>query len=63
MLQVSVEKPESPVFGKVTHRTIELIWKHVKDALPAGRFKFTLQEFDKKKKDWNNVYTYKLIPL
>ena len=50
-------KPEPPVVGKVTHRTIELIWKHVKDSLPAGRFKFTLQEYDNKKKDWNTAYT------
>lgn len=42
----------------MTHRTIELIWKHVKDSLPPGnRYKFTLQEFDTKKKDWNTVYT------
>ena len=55
---MSLEKPNPPVFGKVTHRAIELIWKHVKDSLPAAkRFKFLLQEYDQKKKDWSTVYT------
>lgn len=51
-------KPEPPIVGKVTHKSIELLWKHVKDELPSNqRFKFTLQETDHRKKDWMNVYT------
>ena len=54
-----INKPDPPVVGKVTHHSIELIWTNVKDTLPKDqRFKFTLQESDKAKKEWGNIYSY-----
>jgi hypothetical protein len=56
---MTLEKPDPPVVGKVTHHNIELTWSHVKEKLPAGqRFKYVLQGSDKNKKEWENVYTY-----
>ena len=55
--EASILLCEPPKTGKITHRAIELVWKHVKDSLPAGkRYKFTLQEFNKKKKEWVTIY-------
>lgn len=52
-----VERPDPPVVGKVTHHSIELIWMHVKEKIePNKRFKFILQEADRSKKEWGNVY-------
>lgn len=54
---VPIERPEPPVVGKVTHHSIELIWMHMKEKLPTDqKFKFVLQEADKKKKEWGQVY-------
>ncbi len=51
-------KPEPPVVGKVTHRSIELIWKHVKEKLdPKLLYRFRLQEADKDKSEWGTVYS------
>ena len=53
-----LERPDPPEVGKVTHHTIELKWDHVKLALPPGqRYKYVLQESDKGKKEWGNVYS------
>jgi hypothetical protein len=57
-IKVTVDKPDPPVVGKVTHHSIELTWTNVKEKLPANqRFKFVLQEADKAKKEWGNVYS------
>ncbi|RMZ93619.1 Fibronectin type 3 and ankyrin repeat domains 1, partial [Brachionus plicatilis] len=54
---VPIERPDPPVVGKVTHHTIELIWMHLKEKLPTNqKFKFVVQEADKKKKEWGQVY-------
>lgn len=53
-----LDKPDPPVVGKVTHHSIELIWTSAKENLPKDqRFKFTLQESDKAKKEWGNIYS------
>ena len=53
-----LERPDPPEVGKVTHHTIELKWDHVKLTLPSGqRYKYVLQESDKAKKEWGNVYS------
>ena len=45
--------------GKVTHHSIELIWNHVKEKLDSTkRYRYTLQEADKNKQGWGNVYSY-----
>lgn len=50
-------KPDPPVVGKVTHHSIELMWSHIKEKIGADkRLKYTLQEIDKHKHDWGNVY-------
>ncbi len=55
---VSVKRPDPPVVGKVTHYSIELIWNHVKAKLePNRKYKYTLQEADKHKSEWGNVYS------
>ena len=57
-LSMPLERPDPPEVGKVTHHTIELKWDHVKLALPPGqRYKYVLQESDKGKKEWGNVYS------
>ncbi len=51
-------RPEPPVVGKVTHHSIELIWNHVKEKLePNKRYKYSLQEADRHKPEWGNVYS------
>lgn len=55
---MAIEKPDPPVVGKVTHHSIELNWNHVKEKLPTNhRYKYVLQECDKSKKEWGNVYS------
>ncbi len=55
-----LEKPEPPLIGEITHFSIAISWKHVKDKLPYGqRFKFCLQEQSHKTKgEWIVIYTY-----
>jgi hypothetical protein len=56
--KVVLEKPDPPVVGKLTHFNVELQWTHVKEKLPPGqRFKFILQEMDRAKKEWTNIYS------
>ena len=54
-----LEKPEPPLITQITHFSMDLNWKHVKDKLPkAQRFKFCLQEQShRNKNDWNTIYT------
>ena len=55
---MALEKPDPTVVGKVTHHSIELKWNHVKEKLPQNqRFKYVLQEADKSKKEWGNIYS------
>lgn len=56
---VSLEKPNPPVVGKVTHFSIYLEWSHVKEYLPPKkRYRFKLQESSLAGKfEWATVYT------
>lgn len=62
-----MKRPDPPLFGKVTHHSIELTWAHVKKKLPSDqRFKYNLQEIDhqKKNKEWGNIYAgYGIIKI
>ena len=55
---VTVERPEPPVVGKVTHHSIELDWSNTKAKLsPHKRYRFTIQESDLSKRDWGVIYS------
>jgi fibronectin type 3 and ankyrin repeat domains protein 1 len=56
---VTIDRPDPPVVGKVTHHSLELTWQHVKEKLnPNERFRYTLQEGNSKnKQEWCNVYS------
>ncbi len=56
---MSLEKPNPPVVGKVTHFTIYLEWSHVKEYLPKNkRYRFKVQESSMSGKyEWTTVYT------
>ena len=54
---VPIEKPDPPIRVKITHHSIELIWSHMKDKVGPGRFKYTLQQADKNKREWLNAYS------
>ena len=59
---MKVEKPDPPIVGKVTHCTIELSWLHVKEKLASdgesvAGYRYILQECEKNKKEWINVYS------
>ncbi len=56
---VSLERPNPPVVGKVTHFTIYLEWSHVKEYLPKNkRYRFKIQESSMSGKyEWTTVYT------
>lgn len=42
----------------MTHHSIELIWSHLKEKLDSTkRYRYTLQESDKNKNQWGNVYS------
>jgi fibronectin type 3 and ankyrin repeat domains protein 1 len=51
-------KPDPPVVGKVTHHSVELFWTHIKEKVGANvRVRYALQEADKNKHEWGNVYS------
>lgn len=51
-------KPDPPVVGKVTHHSIELFWTHIKEKVgPSVRVRYALQEAEKNKHEWGNVYS------
>lgn len=56
---MSLERPNPPVVGKVTHFTIYLEWSHVKEYIPPKkRYRFKLQESSINGKfEWTTVYT------
>lgn len=56
---MSLERPNPPVVGKVTHFNITLEWMHVKEYLPPKkRYRFKLQESSYHQKfEWTTVYT------
>lgn len=56
---MSLERPNPPVVGKVTHFTIYLEWSHVKDYIPKNkRYRFKIQESSLHYKyEWTTVYT------
>lgn len=56
---MSLEKPNPPVVGKVTHFNIYLEWTHVKTYLPPKkRYRFKLEESSiNGKYEWTGVYT------
>ncbi len=63
---MTVERPEPPVVGKVTHHSIELDWSNCRDRLPFNvRYRFTIQESDLTRREWSTVYsgfgTYTII--
>nr|CAB3244689.1 fibronectin type 3 and ankyrin repeat domains protein 1 [Phallusia mammillata] len=65
----AVNAPEPPTVGKVDHHSIELFWEHDSDVHSGDkRVKFTLQEEDRRTKEYKTVYngfadTYKIEGL
>ena len=57
---MSLEKPNPPAVGRITHYNIYLDWSHVKEYIPpkCKRFRFKVQELahDSNKNEWTTIY-------